>query len=147
MLDVLITLFRSLLTALRGNRNLAFENLALRQQLMVVQRQLRRPRLSNTDRALWVLLNRLWPDWDKALILVKPATVIKWHRAGFRAFWRWKSRPTGGRPRVNNETRELIRRLLDGLDSRLLKRFHTTRLPDSCSETTMAYTVATSFDE
>ena len=89
MLDVLITLFRSLLTALRGNRNLALENLSLRHQLMVVQRQVKRPRLSNADRALWVLLNGLWPDWDKALILVKPATVIKWHRAGFRTLWRW----------------------------------------------------------
>ena len=111
MLDVLLALLRSLLTALRGNRNLALENLALRHQLMVVQRQVKRARLSNADRALWVLLRRLWPDWDKALILVKPATVIKWHRAGFRAYWRFKSRSKGGRPRVDTETRELIRRL------------------------------------
>ncbi len=111
MLDVLLALVGSLLTALRGNRHLALENLALRHQLMVAQRELKRPRLCNADRALWVLLRRLWPSWDKALVLVKPATVIKWHRAGFRAVWRWKSRPRGGRPRVDSETRELIRRL------------------------------------
>jgi hypothetical protein len=111
MLYVLLVLLRSLLTALRGNRNLALENLALRHQLLVVQRQVKRGRLSNADRALWVLLRGLWPDWDKALILVKPATVIKWHRAGFRAYWRFKSRSRGGRPRVDSETRELIRRL------------------------------------
>jgi putative transposase len=111
MLDVLLALLRSFLTALRGNRKLALENLALRHQLMVVQRQVKRTRLSNADRALWVLLRRLWPEWDKALILVKPATVIKWHRAGFRAYWRFKSRSRGGRPRVDPETRQLIRRL------------------------------------
>ena len=111
MLDVLLALLRSLLSALRGNRKLALENLALRHQLMVVQRQVKRTRLSNADRALWVLLRKLWPDWDKALILVKPTTVIKWHRAGFRAYWRFKSRSRGGRPRVDPETRQLIRRL------------------------------------
>ena len=105
MLDVLLALVRSLLTALRGNRDLAVENLALRHQLMVAHRELERPKLGNTDRALWVLLRRLWPNWDKALVLVKHATLVRWHRAGFRAFRRWKSRPRGVRPRVDTETR------------------------------------------
>ena len=71
MLDVLLTLVRSLLTALRDNRDLALENLALRHQLMVTHRELKRPRLGNADRALWVLLRRLWPKWDKAVVFVK----------------------------------------------------------------------------
>ena len=65
MLDVVVALVRSLLTALRGNRELALENLALRHQLMVAHRALKRPRFGNADRALWVLLYRLWPNWDK----------------------------------------------------------------------------------
>jgi putative transposase len=111
MLDVILTLLRSLTATIRGRRNLVLENLALRHQLMVIRRQVERPRLTNADRSVWILLRRLWSDWDKALVIVKPATVIAWHRAGFRAYWRWKSRPIGGRPRVDAETRELIRRL------------------------------------
>ena len=111
MLNVIITLLRSFLSAFRGRRNLVAENLALRHQLMVIQRQIKRPRLTNADRGLWVMPRRFWPDWDKALVLVKPATVISWHRAGFRSYWRWKNRPKGGRPRIDRETRNLIRRL------------------------------------
>ena len=111
MLNLIITLLRSLLSAFRGRKNLVAENLALRHQLMVIQRQLKRPQLTNADRGFWVMLRRLWPDWDKALVLVKPTTVISWHRAGFRLYWKWKSRPKGGRPRIDKETRELIRRL------------------------------------
>ena len=95
----------------KGRQVLVLENLALRHQLMVIRRQVNRPIITNADRAVWVLLRRLWPDWDKALVLVKPATVIAWRRTGFRAYWRWKSRPKGGRPLVDAETRELIRRL------------------------------------
>jgi len=111
MIDVILTLLRSLSSSLRGRGNLVAENLALRHQLMVVRRQAKRPRLTNADRSLWVMLQRLWPHWDKALVLVKPATVIAWHRAGFRLYWKWRSRPKCGRPRVDRETRELIRRL------------------------------------
>ena len=86
------------------------ENLALRHQLHVLRR-LRpgRLRLFTFDRLLWVLLYRLWPRCLEAMLLVKPATVIQWHRQGFRLFWRWRSR--SGRPSVEREIRDLIRQM------------------------------------
>ncbi len=69
----------------------ASENLALRHQLEVLQRNAKRPRLTNRDRALWVILSRLWHDWQNPLALVQPETVISWHKRGFRLYWRWKS--------------------------------------------------------
>jgi hypothetical protein len=86
------------------------ENLALRHQLHVLRRQ--RPgrlRLFSIDRLLWVWLYRLWPRCLEAMVLVKPATVIQWHRQGFRLFWRWRSR--SGRPSVECEIRKLIRQM------------------------------------
>ncbi len=86
------------------------ENLAPRHQLHVLCRQ--RPgrlRLFAIDRLLWVLLYRLWPRCLEAMLLVKPATVIQWHRQGFRLFWRWRSR--SGRPSVEREIRDLIRQM------------------------------------
>jgi len=76
-------LLRSLVSTFKTRRSLALENLALQQQLAVLQRSVKRPRLSNLDRGLWVLLRRFWTDWAKALVLVKPDTVVRWHRAGF----------------------------------------------------------------
>jgi putative transposase len=111
MLNVVLTIFRTLLSSFKGRRKLLLENLALRHQLMVIRRQVERPRLTNADRALWIFLRRFWSDWDKALILVKPATVVTWHRAGFRLYWRWRGRPLGGRSRIDAESRELIRPL------------------------------------
>jgi hypothetical protein len=86
------------------------ENLALRHQLHVLRR--RRPprlRLFAIDRLLWVLLYRLWPRCLEVMVLVKPATVIQWHRQGFRLFWRWRSR--SGRPSIDREIRDLIRQM------------------------------------
>jgi len=104
------SLLRSLLSAFKTRRSLALENLALRQQLAVLQRSVKRPRLSNVDRGLWVLLRRVWTEWDSVLVIVKPDTVVRWHRAGFRRYWTWKSRRCRpGRPRVAPEVRELIR--------------------------------------
>lgn len=94
----------------RDSAELVLENLALRQQLAVLQRG-KRPILRSRDRAFWVLLHRLWPRWREACVLVKPATVVSWHRAGFRAFWTWKSKKRSGRPSVNPELRDLIRRM------------------------------------
>ena len=83
--------------------DLVLENLALRQQLAILVRRRPRSRLSVLDRAFWVGLANLWPGWRDTLALVRPATVIRWHRLGFGLFWRWRSRPTGrpstqGRP-------------------------------------------------
>jgi transposase InsO family protein len=89
----------------------AAENLALRQQLAVLQRSVKRPRLRKRDRIFWVWLSRLWSDWRSCLMIVKPETVIRWHREGFRLYWRWKSRKKPGRPKTDADIRELIRRM------------------------------------
>jgi len=94
----------------RSRAVVELENLALRHQLHVLRRQ--RPgrlRLLAIDRLLWVWLYRLWPRCLEAMVLVKPTTVIKWHRQGFRLFWRWRSR--SGRPSVEREIRDLIRQM------------------------------------
>ena len=69
-----------------------FESLAMRKQLAVLNRKTPRPRLHPPDRWFWVLISSFWPDWRGALAIAKPATVIGWHRKGFRLFWTWKSR-------------------------------------------------------
>ena len=97
----------------RTRAALQAEILALRHQLLVLQRSSRghKLRLSSADRVLWVWLSHLWTEWRSALIVVKPGTVIGWHRQGFRLYWRWKSRHGEGRPLVSSEIRDLIRRM------------------------------------
>ena len=88
------------------------EILALRQQLAILNRTTKRPSLRFQDRLFWTTLLRFWRDWRSPLLIVKPETVIKWHRQGFRLYWRWKSKAgRPGRPRISAEIRELIRRL------------------------------------
>ena len=101
----------SVASALKSRRDLALENAALRQQLMVLQRQPVRVQLRDRDRLFWVWLRRVWPAWRRALVLVQPATVVGWHRKGFRAYWRWRSRARGGRPRIDPSVRRLIRHM------------------------------------
>src|ERR1019366_751328 len=81
----------ALRSALRTRAELALENLALRQQLANLRRTSGRPRLRKIDRAFWLVLSRLWSRWADVLVIVEPQTVVRWHRAGFRVFWRWKS--------------------------------------------------------
>jgi hypothetical protein len=100
--------FRSLLVS---RLSLATEILILRQQLHVLNRAVKRPKLRRRGRFFWVFLSKLWKDWRDALIIVKPDTVIKWHREGFRLYWRWKSKAPIGRPPIDKEIRELIRRI------------------------------------
>lgn len=100
--------FRSLFVS---RLSLAAEILVLRQQLLVLNRTVKRPKLRQRDRLFWVYLSRLWKDWRDALIIVKPDTVIKWHRESFRLYWRWKSKAPIGRPPIDKEIRELIRRI------------------------------------
>ena len=111
MMAGMITLILiGLVGGVRTQRFLVFENLALRHQLAVLQRTAQRPRLRTADRLFWVLLARLWHGWAEAVLLVKPETVIRWQRTGFRLFWTWKSRRPGpGRPAVAPEFRALIR--------------------------------------
>jgi hypothetical protein len=91
-------------------RDLALANLALRQQLATYARGKQRPRLKREERAFWAALSRVWQDWRSPLMLLKPATVIDWHRRGFRRYWRWRSRGPG-RPRIPDEHIALIRRI------------------------------------
>ena len=91
----------------RSRRALLLENLALRQQLATLVHKRRRPRLFPVDRLFWAALRDLWPDWISALAIVKPATVVGWHRRAFRGYWRRLSRKRG-RPRVDLRLRELI---------------------------------------
>ena len=88
------------------------EILALRQQVAVLKRKRPRPSLRKADRVFWVILSCLWPGWRHALVIVRPETVIGWHRKGFRLFWTWKSRRgKPGRPPVSREIRYLVRRM------------------------------------
>jgi len=95
----------------RSRRDTALEVLALRQQVAVLKRKRPRPALNSLDRLFWTTLRRFWSRWADVLVIVKPETVIGWHRAGFRLYWRWRSRPRGGRPKITEEIRALIRRL------------------------------------
>ena len=111
VLNVIRSLILAVLAFFRTRGQLAAEILALRHQLGVLRRSVKRPRLTNADRGLWALLSRFWGRWQDSLIIVKPATVIEWHRAGFREYWTWRSRPKGGRPRIDPEVRALIKRM------------------------------------
>jgi hypothetical protein len=95
----------------RTRGDTALEILALRQQVAVLKRQRPRPLLNAGDRLFWTTLRHIWSRWADVLVVVKPATVVGWHRAGFRLYWRWRSRPRGGRPRITQQVRELIGRL------------------------------------
>jgi putative transposase len=110
MMSVLFSLVVTMRTSLRSRAALQLEILALRHQLQVLQRtRPRRLRLATTDRCFWVLLSRIWTGWRMALVIVKPETVIAWHRRGFRLWWAWKSRRRIGRPTVPADVRTLIR--------------------------------------
>jgi len=110
MFGVIFSVLRSLGAAFRPRSALLLENLALRHQLLVVNRNAGKPRFHIPDRLLWVCLRAFWSGWEKALVIVQPQTVIAWHRAGFRLYWRWKSR-SGGRPPIDRELIRLIRRM------------------------------------
>ena len=100
MFTIIFSLFYSIRQGLRNRGVLHAEILTLRHQLLVLQQSngCHRPRLSFADRLLWVWLSQLWSGWRSALMIVKPETVIAWHRVGFRLYWGWKSRHSLGRP-------------------------------------------------
>jgi len=106
-----ISILHSALALFRGRQEQAIVELALRQQLAVYAQRHRRPRLSPLDRAFWVALSRFWPRWRSALLVVQPDTVIRWHREGFRRYWRSISVPGPGRPPLSEDTRTLIVRM------------------------------------
>jgi transposase InsO family protein len=105
-------LFASLSASFRSRAALRLEILALRHQLGVLQRSVKRPKLTTADRLLWAWLCEVWHDWRSRIFVVQPETVIGWHRKGFRLFWTWKvRRAKPGRPAVPKEIRNLIRTL------------------------------------
>ena len=113
MTALFIALLASLRATTRSRLELAAEILALRHQLAVLQRTTpKRPRLRPIDRLLWVLLSTVWPNWRQAVQIVTPATVVRWHRRAFAAYWRWNSRPRRvGRPALAADLRALIRQM------------------------------------
>jgi putative transposase len=114
MLALLLDLLVSLRSACRTRAELALENLTLRQQLASLHRASPRPRLRLADRAFWVGISQIWSGWADSLVIVKPETVVRWHRAGFRLFWRWKSRSrTPARDDTSPEVKQLIRRMAE----------------------------------
>ena len=109
ILSVIVAFLRVMLSSRAG---LVAENVVLRQQLAVLQRSVKRPKLRRRDRVFWVWLSRLWAHWRSCLLIVKPETVIRWHRQGFKAFRRRKSRKARlRRPRIDAEIRGLIPRM------------------------------------
>src|ERR1700726_228771 len=112
----MIGLFCFVLTVLaspfKSKSRLEAENAVLRHQLIVLQRKVRgRAYLTNNDRGFFVQMCRWFPSILKVVTIIQPETLVRWHRAGFRCYWRWKSRPRGGRPLIDTEMRVLIRRM------------------------------------
>ena len=112
MFGLFCFLLAVLASAFKSKSRLEAENAALRHQLIVLQRKVRgRARLTNNDRCLLIQLYRWLPSILQVVTIVQPETLVRWHRAGFRCYWRWKSRPWGGRPQIETELRALIRRM------------------------------------
>ena len=114
MPQTLRALFLALIGCFRSRRDLVLENLALRQQLAVLAARQPRPRLAARDRVFWVILRRFWSDWRRVLLIVHPETVVRWHRAGFKMYWKWISRRRrkSGRKPTPRALRELIFRMV-----------------------------------
>ena len=109
LIGFLLTMFISLF---KSKSRLEAENAALRHQLIVLQRKLRgRPQLTNGDRWFFIQLYRWFPSILNTITIIQPKTLVRWHRAGFRRYWRWKSRAVGGRPQIDADLRALIRRM------------------------------------
>jgi hypothetical protein len=112
MAEWLKLLAYALRSRFKSRARLEAENLVLRQQLNILIRKLpNRVQLTNSDRLRLVWLYRLFPSIVSAIRIIRPETLIRWHRRGFRAYWRWKSRPSAERPRVDGEIRDLIRQM------------------------------------
>jgi hypothetical protein len=109
----LVALAAAFLAFFRQRTALHLEILAIRHQLGVLQRSVKRPKLTAADRFLWAWLSAVWADWQPSAIIIKPATVIGWHRKGFGLFWTWKIRRGKlGRPAVPADVRSLIRTMI-----------------------------------
>jgi hypothetical protein len=129
MTDLLKLILGFLASLFKSRAKLEAEILILRQQINVLRRRVpKRPHLNNTDRFLFVWLYHWFPSVLGAIAIVRPETIIRWHRAGFRAYWRWRSRNPVGRPKVSAELRTLI-----GAMSRANPLWGTHTFTVSCS--------------
>src|SRR5438552_1277640 len=112
MIRVLVLLLGAVRALVRRRSDLVLENLALRQQVAALAAKGGRPRITAVDHWFWIALRRWWSHWTEVLVFVKPETVVRWHRAGFRRYWTWLSRRgRRGRPRTGESLRALIRRM------------------------------------
>src|SRR3981189_1545553 len=112
MIGLLCFVLAVMVSPFKSKARLEAENATLRLQLIVLRRKLRgRVRLTNNDRWFFVQLYRWFPSILKVLTIIRPETLVRWHRAGFRYYWRWKSRPPGGRAPIDTDLRVLIRRM------------------------------------
>ena len=110
MFELLFFFLRLLASPFKSASRLEAENTALRHQLIVLQRKVRgRVQFTNGDHLFFIRLYRWFPAILRAIMIMRPETPLRWHRAGFRRYWRWKSRNSGGRPPINAELRALIR--------------------------------------
>jgi putative transposase len=144
-MSVLVSLLLTLRTWAHSRAALQLEVLALRHQLQVLQRSRpRRLQLAHADRWLWVVLSRVLTEWRTALVIVKPETVIAWHRRGFRLWWAWRSRRRIGRPTVPTDIRTLIRTMAETNPRWGAPRIHGELLKlgiDVCQATVAKYMV------
>src|SRR6266481_1209080 len=112
MIAFLILVLHVLVSPFKARAQLEAEIVVLRHQLNVLRRRVpSKPKLAIVDRLLLVWLHRLFPSLLNAIIIVQPETIIRWHRTGFRLYWRWKSRSLGGRPKLCMDIRRLIREM------------------------------------
>ncbi len=112
MIELVYFVLAVLASPFKSKSRLEAENAALRHQLTVLRRKVRgRAQLTKSDRWFFVQLYRWFPSILEALTIIRPETVVRWHRVGFRCYWRWKSRPRGGRPQIETDLRRLIRRM------------------------------------
>ena len=112
MFALLCFVLAVLASPFKSKSRLEAENATLRHQLIVLRRKMPgRPRLTNNDRWFFIQLYRWFPSILQVLTVIRPETLVRWHRVGFRCYWRWKSRPLGGRPQIETDLRVLIRRM------------------------------------
>ncbi len=111
-MPILPLIIRLIYSLFRSQRQLALENLALRQQVVMLRQSVKKPQPSVADKLFWIIFSRYVDGWRKILYALHPDTVVRWHRQGFRFYWRWKSRGSkSGRPAIDADLRALIREM------------------------------------
>ncbi|MCP3871767.1 MAG: transposase [Desulfobacteraceae bacterium] len=110
-METIIFTFLIMILMFKLNSRLAIENLALRQQLVVLKQSVRRPKIRKKDRFFWVILSRLWSGWENVLMFVQPETVIRWRKKGFKLYWKFKSQKPG-RPSIDIKIQKIVKKMI-----------------------------------